>query len=79
LSCYLISLEETYEALRVFDILALENKPDVSATTCQNVVENIGSSSSLKDLFYALKVNGILKCKVDRGVFQVILCYGGVL
>ncbi|KAI5396323.1 proteasome regulatory particle base subunit, variant 3, partial [Lathyrus oleraceus] len=34
--------------------------------------ENLGSSSSLKDLFYALKVNGILKCKVDRGVFQDI-------
>ncbi|GAU43425.1 hypothetical protein TSUD_334880 [Trifolium subterraneum] len=64
------SLEETYEALRVFEILALENKPDVSATACQNVVENLGSSSSLKDLFYALKVNGILKCKVDKGVFQ---------
>ncbi|CAJ2632961.1 unnamed protein product [Trifolium pratense] len=64
------SLEETYEALRVFEILALENKPDVSAATCQNVVENLGSSSSLKDLFYALKVNGILKCKVDRAVFQ---------
>jgi oligosaccharyltransferase complex subunit delta (ribophorin II) len=42
-------------------------------------VENLGSSSSLKDLFYALKVNGILKCKVDRGVFQVIICYGGAL
>ncbi|WJX84383.1 hypothetical protein P8452_66964 [Trifolium repens] len=64
------SLEETYEALRVFEILALENKPDVSGTACQNVVENLGSTSSLKDLFYALKVNGILKCKVDRGVFQ---------
>ncbi|KAI5396322.1 proteasome regulatory particle base subunit, variant 2 [Lathyrus oleraceus] len=66
------SLEEAYEALRVFEILALENKPDVSVTACQKVVENLGSSSSLKDLFYALKVNGILKCKVDRGVFQDI-------
>ncbi|CAI8586542.1 unnamed protein product [Vicia faba] len=66
------SLEEACDALRVFDILALENKPDVSITTCRKVVENLGSSSSLKDLFYALKVNGILKCKVDKGVFQDI-------
>ena len=42
-------------------------------------MENLGSSSSLKDLFYALKVNGILKCKVDKGVFQVILCFRIVL
>ncbi|XP_058766663.1 dolichyl-diphosphooligosaccharide--protein glycosyltransferase subunit 2-like [Vicia villosa] len=66
------SLEETYEALRVFEILELENKPDVSVTACRKVVENLGSSSYLKDSFYALKVNGILKCKVDRGVFQDI-------
>ncbi|CAI8587182.1 unnamed protein product [Vicia faba] len=65
------SLEEACDALRVFEFLALENKPNVSITTCRKVVENLGSSSSLKDLFYALKVNGILKCKVDKGVFQV--------
>ncbi|CAI8594309.1 unnamed protein product [Vicia faba] len=51
------SLEEACDALRVFEILALENKPDVSITTCRKVVENLGSSSSLKDLFYALKVD----------------------
>lgn len=71
-----ISLEDAYEALRVFEILAIGNKPDVSATTCQKVVENLGSSSPLKDLFYALKVNGILRCKVNGNVFKVILCYG---
>ncbi|KAK7396442.1 hypothetical protein VNO78_17454 [Psophocarpus tetragonolobus] len=59
------SLEEAYEALRVFEILAIGNKPDVSATTCNKVVEILGSSSPVKDLFYALKVNGILKCKVN--------------
>jgi len=48
----------------------------VSATTCKQVVENLGSSSPVKDLFYALKVNGILKCKVNADVFKVILYYG---
>ncbi|WVZ07533.1 hypothetical protein V8G54_020879 [Vigna mungo] len=66
------SLEEAYEALRVFEILGIGNKPDVSATTCKQVVENLGSSSPVKDLFYALKVNGILKCKVNADVFKDI-------
>ncbi|BAT85542.1 Dolichyl-diphosphooligosaccharide--protein glycosyltransferase subunit 2 [Vigna angularis] len=66
------SLEEAYEAIRVFEILGIGNKPDVSATTCKQVVENLGSSSPVKDLFYALKVNGILKCKVNADVFKDI-------
>lgn len=64
-------MEDAYEALRVYEILAIGNKPDVSAATCQKVVENLVSSSPVKDLFYALKVNGILKCKVNGGVFKV--------
>ncbi|KAL9285055.1 hypothetical protein ACSQ67_024585 [Phaseolus vulgaris] len=68
----LVCLEEAYEALRVFEILAIGNKPDVSATACKKVVENLGSSSPVKDLFYALKVNGILKCKVNADVFKDI-------
>lgn len=48
----------------------------MSTTTCKKVVENLGSSSPVKDLFYALKVNDILKCKVNGDVFKVILCYG---
>ncbi|CAJ1900504.1 unnamed protein product [Sphenostylis stenocarpa] len=67
------SLEEAYEALRVFEILAIGNKPDVSATTCSKVVENLGSSSPKKDLFYALKVNGILKCKVNVDVLKDVV------
>ncbi|XP_061367464.1 dolichyl-diphosphooligosaccharide--protein glycosyltransferase subunit 2 [Gastrolobium bilobum] len=66
------SLEDAYEALRVFEILAIEKKPTVSTTTCQRVLENLGSSSTLKDLFYALKVNGILKCNVNEEVFKDI-------
>ncbi|KAK7284129.1 hypothetical protein RJT34_18869 [Clitoria ternatea] len=66
------SLEDAYEALRVFEILAIGKKPDVSTTICQKVVETLGSSSPLKDLFYALKVNGISKCKVNGDVFKDI-------
>ncbi|XP_054820111.1 dolichyl-diphosphooligosaccharide--protein glycosyltransferase subunit 2-like [Prosopis cineraria] len=66
------SLEDAYEALRVFEILAIENKPDVSTTTCQKVSENLGSSSPLKNSFYALKVNSLLKCGVNEEVFKDI-------
>ncbi|XP_028758347.1 dolichyl-diphosphooligosaccharide--protein glycosyltransferase subunit 2 [Neltuma alba] len=66
------SLEDAYEALRVFEILAIEKKPDVSTTTCQKVLGNFGSSSPLKDLFYALKVNSLLKCGVNEEVFKDI-------
>ncbi|KAI5394868.1 dolichyl-diphosphooligosaccharide--protein glycosyltransferase subunit 2 [Lathyrus oleraceus] len=67
------SLEDAYEALRVFEILSIEKKPIVTKDTCEKVLENLGSSSSpLKDVFYALKVNGILKCKVDDAVFKDI-------
>ncbi|KAF7818440.1 dolichyl-diphosphooligosaccharide--protein glycosyltransferase subunit 2 [Senna tora] len=66
------SLEETYEALRVFDILAIEKKPEGSTTTCQKVLDNLESSSPPKDLFYALKVNSLLKCWVNEEVFETI-------
>ncbi|CAI0386149.1 unnamed protein product [Linum tenue] len=60
------SLEETYEALRTFDVLGLERKPDVGTTACQSVSQTLTSSSSnLKDIFYALKVNEVLKCELD--------------
>ncbi|KAJ1397843.1 Dolichyl-diphosphooligosaccharide--protein glycosyltransferase subunit Swp1 [Sesbania bispinosa] len=66
------SLEDAYEALRVFEILAIEKKPPVSTATCPKVLQNLGSSSPLKDLFYALKVNAILKCNVGGEVFKDI-------
>lgn len=73
----LISLEDAYEALRVFEILSIEKKPDGS-TNCQKVVENLGSSSP-KDLFYALKVNSLLKCTVNEEVFKVCYAQGIIL
>ncbi|KAK4273035.1 hypothetical protein QN277_021508 [Acacia crassicarpa] len=66
------SLEDTYEALSIYEILAIEKKPDVSTTACKKVLEILGSSSPPKDVFYALKVNGKLKCKVDEKVLKDI-------
>ncbi|KAG7546731.1 Dolichyl-diphosphooligosaccharide--protein glycosyltransferase subunit Swp1 [Arabidopsis suecica] len=61
------SLEEAYEALKTLEILGIEKKSDLSSATCENVVKVLGSSSStLKDAFYALNVNGILKCKIGE-------------
>ena len=69
-------MQDAYEALRVFEILAIEEKHRVTAETCEKVLENLGSSSSsLQDLFYALKVNGILKCKVNGEVFKVLIFF----
>ncbi|XP_020207895.1 dolichyl-diphosphooligosaccharide--protein glycosyltransferase subunit 2 [Cajanus cajan] len=66
------SLEDAYEALRVFEILGIEEKTHSSTATCEKVLENLGSSSPLKDLFYALKVNKILKCNVNGEGFEDI-------
>ncbi|KAJ9169628.1 hypothetical protein P3X46_017795 [Hevea brasiliensis] len=68
------SLEETYEALRTFEVLGIDKKPDISLPACQSVLETLGSSSSAsKDLFYALKVNGMLKCEINKEVFEGIV------
>ncbi|CAL9226254.1 unnamed protein product [Arabidopsis halleri] len=61
------SLDEAYEALKALEILGIDKKSDFSSSTCENVVKVLGSSSStLKDAFYALNVNGILKCKIGE-------------
>lgn len=70
----LTSLEEAYEALRSFEILGIDKKPDIKSITCHSVVETLGSSSSSpKDLFHALRVNGILKCEFKEELFEVFL------
>ncbi|KAF2286800.1 hypothetical protein GH714_030413 [Hevea brasiliensis] len=71
---YAISLEETFEALRTFEVLGLDKKPDISLPACRSVMETLASSSSVsKDLFYALKVNGILKCEISEEVFEGVV------
>ncbi|GMI66434.1 HAPLESS 6, RIBOPHORIN II [Hibiscus trionum] len=68
------SLEETYEALRTFDVLGIEKKPNVTATACHLISKAAGSSSSTpKDLFYALKASSIAKCKIEDKAFQGII------
>ncbi|KAF6142060.1 hypothetical protein GIB67_001257 [Kingdonia uniflora] len=67
------SLEETYEALRIFQVLNVGKNVDISSTTCPLVKKILGSSdSSPKDFFYALKVNSILKCEIDADTFEGI-------
>ncbi|XP_048232538.1 dolichyl-diphosphooligosaccharide--protein glycosyltransferase subunit 2 isoform X2 [Ricinus communis] len=68
------SLEEAYEALRTFEVLGIDKKPDISVPACHSVLETLGSSSAVsKDIFYALKVNGILKCEVNEDVLEGIV------
>ncbi|XP_057480677.1 dolichyl-diphosphooligosaccharide--protein glycosyltransferase subunit 2-like [Actinidia eriantha] len=64
------SLEEAYEALRTFEILGIGKELNIRVSACPSVVDTLGSSSSsLKDLFYALRVNVALKCEISEEVF----------
>ncbi|KAJ8899402.1 hypothetical protein K2173_018376 [Erythroxylum novogranatense] len=68
------SLEETYGALRTFEVLGVDRKSEISKAACQSVVKTLESSSSPpKEIFYALKVNGILHCKINEKVFEGII------
>ncbi|KAL3332079.1 hypothetical protein AABB24_032607 [Solanum stoloniferum] len=67
------SLKETYEALRTFKVLGIGHQLDIKAKSCKSVVDTVGSpSSTLKDLFQALEVNGILKCELSKETFAGI-------
>ncbi|XP_011080069.1 dolichyl-diphosphooligosaccharide--protein glycosyltransferase subunit 2 [Sesamum indicum] len=67
------SLEETYEALKTFEVLGIKKKPDIRTSACASVVDTLQSTSSaLKDLFHALRVNGILKCDLSNEAFTGI-------
>ncbi|XP_057798123.1 dolichyl-diphosphooligosaccharide--protein glycosyltransferase subunit 2 [Salvia miltiorrhiza] len=60
------SLEETYEALKTFKVLGIEKKHDIRTSSCASVADPLKSTSSaLKDLFHALRVNSILKCELN--------------
>ncbi|KAK6259944.1 hypothetical protein SCA6_014418 [Theobroma cacao] len=68
------SLEETYEALRTFEVLGIGKKPDVTATACRSISETLGLlTSTPKDLFYALKANSIVKCKINEKTSEGII------
>ncbi|XP_060172296.1 dolichyl-diphosphooligosaccharide--protein glycosyltransferase subunit 2-like isoform X2 [Lycium barbarum] len=67
------SLEETYEALRTFEVLGIDQQLDIKAATCKSVVDTLRSpSSALKDVFQALRVNGVLKCELNEETFSGI-------
>ncbi|KAI3966355.1 hypothetical protein MKW92_049235 [Papaver armeniacum] len=74
-----ISVEEAYEALRTFQILGIEKNTVLpSNSTCHLVVENLKLSSSLKDLFYALKgISSKLQAAV-KGASSVLDYYYSV-
>ncbi|KAG8370816.1 hypothetical protein BUALT_Bualt13G0022800 [Buddleja alternifolia] len=64
------SLEQTYEALNTFAVLGIEKIPDIRKSSCPSITETLWStSSSLVDLFHALKVNGMLKCELKDEAF----------
>lgn len=70
------SLEEAYEALRTFEVLGIDKKLDISTSSCQSVLKTLWSASSAsKDLFYALKVNRILKCEINDEAFEVYFLF----
>jgi len=67
------SLEEAYEALRTFEVLGIEKKPVIADATCKSVVDTLSSpSSNSKDLYHALRVNGLLKCKISTAALEGI-------
>lgn len=67
------SLEEAHEALRTFEILGIGKELNVRASTCSSVVDNLGPSSSLKDLFYALRANALLTCEIKHVFAEIAL------
>ncbi|KAK6164447.1 hypothetical protein DH2020_001311 [Rehmannia glutinosa] len=67
------SLEETYEALKTCEVLGIEKKPDIRISACASVVDTLlSTSTAVKDLFHALRVNGILKCELNDEAFAGI-------
>ncbi|KAG6502587.1 hypothetical protein ZIOFF_034872 [Zingiber officinale] len=65
------SLEETYEALRTFQILGVGNFSDIGPATCPVIIDNLTSpASSPKDLFDAIRVNSILECQIGSQTFK---------
>ncbi|CAL9165647.1 dolichyl-diphosphooligosaccharide--protein glycosyltransferase subunit 2-like [Musa acuminata AAA Group] len=65
------SLEETYEALRTFQILGVGKTSDISNATCPVVLDKLRSpTSSPKEFFNALRLNGILGCEIGSQTFE---------
>ncbi|THU74727.1 hypothetical protein C4D60_Mb04t36430 [Musa balbisiana] len=64
-------LEETYEAFRTFQILGIGKTSDISNATCPIVLDKLRSpTSSPKEFFNALRLNGILGCQIGSQTFE---------
>lgn len=60
------SLEETYEALRTFQVLGVERSGDKTEGICKTVSEKLSlPNSTTKDIFHALNIKGILGCSTE--------------
>ncbi|KAJ1698089.1 hypothetical protein LUZ63_006601 [Rhynchospora breviuscula] len=67
------SLEETYEALRSFQILGVDRSGAKFEGTCKTVSEKLSSpTSTTKDLYHALKITAILGCQTESIEFDGI-------
>ncbi|CAD6228558.1 unnamed protein product [Miscanthus lutarioriparius] len=67
-------LESTYEAVRTFQILGLENYKSLSGKACKFAAENLASPGpTAKDLFHAVRISGVLRCGVDAGVYDGVV------
>ncbi|CAD6235383.1 unnamed protein product [Miscanthus lutarioriparius] len=67
-------LESTYEAVRTFQILGLENYKSLSGKACKFAAENLASpGSTAKDLFHAVRISGVLGCGVDARVYDGVV------
>ncbi|KAL8191930.1 hypothetical protein R6Q57_028661 [Mikania cordata] len=61
------SLEVAYEALRTFKVLGIETKSDGKDHTCNSVVDTLSLMPlNSRDLYHALSVNGLLKCRIRK-------------
>lgn len=66
-------MEETYEALKTFKVLGIEKNHGIKTSSCASVGDTLKSTSSaLKDIYHALRVNSILKCELNTAAFQVL-------
>lgn len=68
------SLEATYEALATSGVLGVVVNADVKTSTCKSLIDTLSSpTTTLKDLFFGLRVNRLLTCELSDADFMVFL------
>uniref|UniRef100_A0A166FZN8 Dolichyl-diphosphooligosaccharide--protein glycosyltransferase subunit 2 n=1 Tax=Daucus carota subsp. sativus TaxID=79200 RepID=A0A166FZN8_DAUCS len=67
------SLEATYEALATSGVLGVVVNADVKTSTCKSLIDTLSSpTTTLKDLFFGLRVNRLLTCELSDADFMAI-------